>query len=45
MNLQTASVKQNTMCMCMWMCCFMSDPATLDSGNREAVNLRVRCLP
>ena len=46
MNLQTVSVKQNTMCMRMWMCCLsLKDPAIQDSGNTEAVNMRVCCLP
>ena len=33
MNLQTVSVKQNTMCMRMWMCCLDEQIAYLTSAD------------
>ena len=46
MNRQTSISKQNTMCMCMTMCCpVFADPTMRDSNNTGMVSLRVRRLP
>ncbi len=45
MKQQTATLKVNTMCMCMMCCCAKSDPRFREFGNAEAVDMPARCLP